>query len=264
MKIFKIIVLLIVSLAYTSCDNLFEYSVYEANVKSSQKNTTAKNLELLNNIKITSQDFKFAFITDVHYYYDNLKTVIDDINNREDILFVVFGGDIADQALLKEYEIFYDIMEGLNKPYFTVIGNHDYNSNGSIIYKQMFGDYNYFFEFNNNKFVLFDDIILESNKDPDFDWLSLELSDYAQFNQVFVFAHIPPISNDFSDEMEQEYRSLMAENNVSISINGHNHAYYYEEGEGDVDYLIVPSLKDPIYGIISVTDETFNIEMIEL
>jgi 3',5'-cyclic AMP phosphodiesterase CpdA len=263
MKFLKIIALFAITLTFINCDNFFEYSVYQANVKTEQKNTTIKNLKLLEKIKQESQDFKFAFITDVHYFYDNLRTVVEDINKRDDILFVIFGGDIADQALLKEYEIFYDIMQNLNKPYLTVIGNHDYNSNGSIIYKEMFGDYNYSFEFNNNKFVLFDDIIWESNKDPDFDWLSSELSSNATFNQVFAFAHIPiVVSNDLSSDMKQTYRSIMTENNVSLSVHGHTHSYFYEEGE--VSFLIVPALKKPTYGVINVKDDTFNIEIIEL
>ena len=54
----------------------------------------------------------------------------------------------------------------------------------------------------------------------------------------------------------------MSENNVSLSVHGHTHSYFYKEGE--VDYLIVPALKDPTYGIIHVKDDTFNIEIIEL
>ncbi|MDD7914296.1 metallophosphoesterase family protein [Polaribacter ponticola] len=263
MKFIRNLLLITIVFTLTTCDNFFEYSVYVASVKSSQKNNTAKNLALLEDIKIDSQDFKFAFITDVHYSYDNLGKVVDDINKRDDVLFVVFGGDIADQALLKEYEIFYDIMTKLKKPYFTVIGNHDYNLNGSFIYKQMFGDYNYSFVFNNNKFVLFDDIIWESEKDPDFDWLATTLSDHANYNQVFAFAHIPTVvSDDLTPEMKQTYRSLMANNNVSLSVHGHTHSYFYEEGE--VDYLIVPALKDPTYSIIHIQDKNFNSELIEL
>ena len=263
MKFIKTIVLFALTITFANCDNFFEYSVYEANVKTAYKNTTAKNIKLLENTKLESQDFKFAFITDVHYFYNNLRTVVEDINKNDAISFVIFGGDIADQALLKEYEIFSDIMKNLKKPYFTVIGNHDYNSNGSIIYKEMFGDFNYSFEFNNNKFVLFDDIIWESNKNPDFDWLSLELSDYAEFKQVFAFAHIPiVVSDDLSVEMKETYRSIMSDNNVSLSIHGHTHSYFYEEGK--VDYLIVPALKEPTYGVVHVKNDLFNIEIIEL
>ena len=262
MNILKKLVLFTILITLSNCDNLFEYSVYEAGVKESQKNTTVKNLKLLEDIKLTSKEFKFAFITDVHYSYDNLRSVINDINKKDDILFVIFGGDIADQALLKEYEIFYDIMKNLKKPYLTVIGNHDYNLNGSLIYKRMFGNFNYSFEFNNNKFVLFDDIVWESNKNPDFEWLSATLSNNSNYNQVFTFAHIPTSSDDLTDEMKATYKYIMADNNVSLSVHGHTHSYSYEEG--DVSYLTIPSLKDPEYGLISVSDKNFNIELIQL
>ena len=176
MNFLKITVLFAITLTFTNCDNFFEYSVYEASVKTAQKNTTAKNLQLIKEIQIESSDFKFAVVTDSHIFYTNFNTVLDDINKNEDISFVIFGGDLAEQGLLKEYELFYGLMENLQKPYLTVIGNHDYNSNGGEIYMKMFGDYNYSFKFNENKFIFFDDIVWESKKNPDFDWLSKELS----------------------------------------------------------------------------------------
>ncbi len=179
--------------------------------------------------------------------------------------FQIFGGDIADQALLKEYEIFYNTMKNLNKPYLTVIGNHDYLSNGEVIYKQMFGDYNYSFEFNKNKFILFDDIIIESNNNPDFNWLSMQLSNNELFKQVFVIAHIPPYDGvQFNSSMEQTYKSLMQENNVQLSIHGHVHSYYFGEiYEDSVNYLTVSSLKKPTYCVVNVYNKSFEIKLIE-
>ncbi|PQJ73380.1 metallophosphoesterase family protein [Polaribacter butkevichii] len=261
MKYLRIAILSFV-LFFTTCDHPFEFSVYEANVKSDQKNTTEKNLKLLKNVTVNSAEFKFAFISDVHYYYDQLATVIDDINKRDDVLFVVFGGDIADQALLREYEIFHDIMSKLKKPYVTVIGNHDYNNNGEVIYKQMFGDYNYSFDFNNNKFILFDDTVWENHKELDFEWLTSELKDNTSFNQVFVIAHIPPYGDQFDDELEEKYRSLMEEYKVPLSIHGHTHTYLYEEGE--VSYLTAPTVKKKAYSIVTVKEKDFSVELIEL
>jgi predicted phosphodiesterase len=262
MKHLKIIILLSITIFFNSCDNFFEYSVYEANVKEENKNTTVKNLELLKKIQIESDDFKFAFVTDIHFFYNNLTKVVNDINNNEKILFVIIGGDITEQALLKEYEIFYDIMKKLNKPYLTVIGNHDYNANGDLIYQKMFGDYNYSFEFNNNKFVFFDDVVWESDKNPDFDWLSSELSNNSMFNEVFVIAHIPPSGDQFTNDMAQTYKSIMNDNNVSLSLHGHTHSYFYEQDI--VSYLTIPSLKNPEYGIVSIENGDFSIELIEL
>tara|TARA_R110002049_G_scaffold609_1_gene3407 strand:+ start:4438 stop:5226 length:789 start_codon:yes stop_codon:yes gene_type:complete len=262
MKYLKIVMLIGITMFFTTCDHPFEFSVYEANVKTKQQNTTVKNLKLLEDISLDSKEFKFAFISDVHFFYDQLSTVVDDINKRDDVKFVIFGGDIADQALLREYEIFHDIMTHLKKPYFTVIGNHDYNINGGIIYKRMFGDYNYSFEFNNNKFVLFDDIVWESEKELDFDWLTLELTGNTSFNQVFVIAHIPPDGDQFDDETEQKYRSIMAEKNVPLSIHGHTHTYNFDEGE--VSYLTAPAVKEKAYNLVSVKDKGFSVELIEL
>ena len=47
MNFLKITLLFAITLTFTNCDNFFEYSVYEASVKTEQKNTTAKNLKLL-------------------------------------------------------------------------------------------------------------------------------------------------------------------------------------------------------------------------
>jgi Icc-related predicted phosphoesterase len=256
------ILLLSITLVFIGCKHPFEFSVYEANVINEQQNTTIKNLKLLENIPVESKEFKFAFLSDVHFFYDQLSAIVDDINKRDDIKFVIFGGDIADQALLREYEIFHDIMSKLKKPYLTVIGNHDYNINGGIIYKKMFGDYNYSFEFNNNKFVLFDDVVWESEKELDFDWLTSELEDNTSFNQVFVIAHIPPYGDQFDDELREKYRSTMSKYNVPLSIHGHTHSYFYEEG--DVSYLTAPAVKEKAYNIVSVKDKGFSVELIEL
>ena len=261
MKYLRILLLSLI-FVLSACDHPFEFSVYEANVISSQKNTTVKNLKLLEEVSVNSKEFKFAFISDVHFFYNQLTDVIDDINKRDDVKLVIFGGDIADQALLREYEIFHDIMSNLKKPYFTVIGNHDYNNNGAIIYNKMFGDYNYSFEFNNNKFVLFDDVVWESDKELDFDWLTSELKENTSYNQVFVIAHIPPDGDQFDDELADKYRSIMEENNVPLSIHGHTHTYNYEEG--DVSYLTAPAVKQRAYNIVSVKDKGFSVELIEL
>ena len=264
-KINKIIALIGITIIFMACDKIFEFSPYESGVNTAFENTTNKNLQLIKDIRLNSDTFSFAFVTDNHYHYDNLRTVIDDINKKDDILFVLFGGDITEQGLLKEYKFFYNTVKNLNKPYLTVIGNHDYLSNGEVIYEQMFGEYNYSFEFNHNKFVIFDDVVWESNKNPDFNWLSMQLSDNELFKQVFVISHIPPFTDQFNSDMEQEYRLLMQENNVQLSIHGHVHSYSFGKVYNDsVNYLTVPWLKKPTYCIINVFDKAFDIELVAL
>lgn len=47
MKSIRNLLFLAIVFTLTTCDHLFEFSVYEANVKEGQKNTIAKNLKLL-------------------------------------------------------------------------------------------------------------------------------------------------------------------------------------------------------------------------
>jgi UDP-2,3-diacylglucosamine pyrophosphatase LpxH len=57
----------------------------------------------------------------------------------------------------------------------------------------------------------------------------------------------------------------MQENNVSLSIHGHVHNYYFGKVYNDnVSYLTVPWLKKPTYCIVNVYNKSFNIKLIEL
>ena len=69
-----------ITIIFMACNKVFEFSPYEANVKKDNKNTTAKNLQLIKDIQVNSDTFKFAFVTDNHYHFTNLKNIIDDIN----------------------------------------------------------------------------------------------------------------------------------------------------------------------------------------
>lgn len=240
-----------------SCSKLFEYSPYSANVENDQLNTNAIQLQGIANQFKCPTKFSFAVIADVHYHYTSLASIVKQINNDEEIDFVIIAGDISDQALLTEYELFYSIMKDLNKPYLTLIGNHDYNANGEKIYAQMFGETNYDFSFQNSHFVMFDDVFWESNRIPDFDWLESKLQNQKQYEHQFVIAHIPPFGDQFDDESEARYSKIMKDNKVSLSIHGHTHSYlskeYYQDG---IPYLVVPWPKNAEYSKISVNEET--------
>lgn len=240
-----------------SCSKLFEYSPYDANVENDQLNTNAIQLQGISNQFKSPSQFSFAVIADVHYHYTSLASIVKQINNDDDIDFVIVAGDISDQALLTEYELFYSIMKDLNKPYLALIGNHDYNANGEKIYRQMFGETNYDFSFQNSHFIMFDDVFWESNRIPDFDWLESKLQNQKQYEHQFVIAHIPPFGDQFDDESEARYAKIMKDNKVSLSIHGHTHSYlsrdYYKDG---IPYLVVPWPKDKQYAKVSVNEET--------
>jgi len=263
-KYLKLIVFLIGILSFQSCENIFEFSPYQAIINEKYKNTSSKNLEKINKIILNNTDtFKFTVIADSHYQYNDLGDALEDINNDSEIIFVLHAGDFTHFGMLKEYEIFHKIMGNFKIPYLTVIGNHDYLSNGEKIYQEMFGELNYSFVFNNNKFILFDNTVWESNKEPDFSWLENELSDNHSYNQIFILAHIPPFTDQFDKEKENRYKNLMANNNVKLSIHGHIHTYYYTDTYNDgVKYLVVSNSKKRSYCIITVNINSFNVEKV--
>ncbi|MCK5028030.1 MAG: metallophosphoesterase [Bacteroidales bacterium] len=263
--LYKIPMIALAIIFIGGCEDYFEYSPYAANVKDSYKNLDEKNMnKLLSNNNETSEEIKFAVLADSHYDYHELDEALVNINSIEDIDFVLVNGDIADHGYLKEYELFHEKMKRLNMPYLTVIGNHDYRSNGIDIYTEMYGEPNKSFIFKNNLFVLFDDVFWESNKMPDMDWLEKELKYSNQYNNCFVFAHIPPYSDQFTKERGSNYEQLMDTYNVDLSIHGHVHEYIYDDnGIGETDYLAVESMKDKEFVIVTVTENSYSVKRVK-
>lgn len=263
-KTVKVLIIMLIVFTTGSCEEYFEYSPYAANVKSAYKETFAKNMRLLNeNDAAQKEVVKIAVISDSHYNYHELDEAIVSINSRDDIDFVIANGDISDHGYMKEFELFHDEMEGLRVPYFTVIGNHDYRSNGEDIYKTMYGDYNKTITFNNMLFVLFDDVFWESNKIPDFEWLENKLAGSDNYDRTFVLAHIPPYSHQFTDESENLYCDLMLKYNVDLSIHGHVHKFSYKDYYKDgMNYTTMGTVIEKEYGVIAIYDDRIVVESI--
>jgi 3',5'-cyclic-AMP phosphodiesterase len=228
------------------CKKIFEFSPYEVNLDEKYLNTTLKNLQRLNNINQQFDDtvFTVGLLSDLHYFYDDLRAARDFIHSRNKIDFVIITGDLVDQGLEEEFKMLHDAMSSLSVPYLTVIGNHDYLSNGENIYDKMFGPRNYFFSFSNTKFIMFDDVFWESEKRPDFAWLANQFNDRPQYAHVIVCNHIPAHTDQFDAEGRNTYYSILSNANVELSINGHQHLYERGNflGEG-LHSVILPSVE---------------------
>ena len=244
-----VIILLSLTLMFSSCDELFDFSPYEVRVEESYKNTTLKNLLKLPN-PADPDSIQFAVIADSHYHYGPLSEAVKHLNYNYNIAFVLCAGDITDQGLLVEFELFHEAMSGLEHPWFTVIGNHDYRSNGEHVYKEMFGNYNYSFSYGFLKINVWDDVFWESNKEPDFDWLSAELSSDPEKVQV-VLAHISPYADQFDEESKEKYLTTLGANEVGISLHGHQHGYdnFHERG---INFNLTTSTDKGSYTIVTV------------
>ena len=82
---------------------------------------------------------RFVTIGDTHItsdattdQYQRLTKAVNYINSRTDIDFVVELGDVADSATSANFASAKSILDGLNKPYYVIEGNHDLGSDGTL------------------------------------------------------------------------------------------------------------------------------------
>jgi len=249
--------------ALPACELPFDYSPYDIVVEDKYKNLIAKNLTKLKEFEVGKSSFKIAFITDTHTFYDDFENAVKAINERDDVDFVIHGGDLTQSALHKEFTWCNDIMAKLNKPFLTVTGNHDYLSNGNAIYQKSFGANNYTFTFRGCKFVMFDNSIWEnSNSDPEFDWFKANLKNDGDYNFVIPVSHIPPWGDQYNYGNSHVFNEIMEENNIQLSIHGHMHSFYHGRKYQKLDYLVGGYIADREFQIISIAKDSYSIERI--
>lgn len=244
-------------LLIVGCSEPFEYSPFDTDVSSRGYNLS--NAEVISSIS-KKDTLKFAFISDPHNNYDELYEAIRRINKYDDLQFVVCCGDVTTFGLAWEYKKYCDLINNSSLPVITVIGNHDYVSNGSIIYKRLFGPTNLSFVCGKYKFIAFDDVIWENNnKCPDFEWLSGELENNATYH--ILMAHLPPWDSQLDSTYNQIFRQTVNRKNTILCLHGHQHAFLETEYNG-IHTLVANCIKNKEFDIIELTGDTASIKQI--
>jgi len=263
---FSILLIIILS----ACKEMFDYTPYQVKVEEGDKNHNVKNLK-----RIKAKDagvfkpFRIILIGDTHTFYDDLNDIVSHINARDDFDFIINLGDVTTKATDHEFDWYLGIIKRLKKPIMTVIGNHEYLSTGPYIFKEMFGEPNVSFVYNNCKFVLFDDIIWDKvNSKPDFNWFRESIKNDNNYTHVIPFSHIPPWDSEFSYGNELIFNQMLYENGIKYSFHGHLHEYIYdkryEDILGDVRYVVTEAGDDRSYLIVTVTENDLEIEKVDI
>ncbi len=255
---FYTFLILLSGIIATSCDNLIEYSPYQVILdgeKTKRNETAVADITAMSSETFTP--FKIALIGDSHTYYDDFEDQITAINQMDSIDFVIHMGDLTLSGIHREFEWYGNIVDRLNRPLITLIGNHDCLSNGEVMYREMFGAFNFTITYNHCRLVFFDDNIWERNvKDPDFEWLHSSLQGGDAFTHQLVLAHIQPWDGQFSMGNSYLYNQIMEANHVSASIHGHHHTFMYEKHYGKIPYLITGDSTDREVVVIEVQQDT--------
>ena len=255
--------LLAVSLGLLSCQGLFQYSPNEVRLEESEKNLNQRNLEQLA-ARPAKDSFRFIVIGDSQRFYDQLDDFVNTVNRMQGISFVLLNGDISDFGLAREFEWVNRGLSRLTIPYLAVIGNHDMISNGRLVYNQMFGAENFSFTYGQNKFICFNSNSMERGFDgslPDLPFLRKELANSSEYNNVFVFSHVPPFDGAFDQKLVEPYNELLVNNNVRLSVHAHTHKFSQSKPYGnDLEYLVTGSVGGRSFALVTVDHDNYSIE----
>lgn len=202
-------VILSLCLSFVSCDN-FEYHPYASDFygRTAIHATALKEITELCEGKDT---VCFAFVTDTQGSYDELEGAVDYIKKRDDVMFVIHGGDQSDFGLRKEFLWCRDIMDNLHKPYVCVIGNHDCLGTGEHTFDTLYGVENFSFNASFVHFVGLNTIALEydySNPVPDFMFMEDDINatlDTDSLTNTVVFMHAPPYDEQFNNNVAKVF-----------------------------------------------------------
>lgn len=281
-------------MAVTSC-SLIEYHPYSVNL-SGNTNLNLNNAAFLEAQKLTFP-VKFAFITDTQGSLDETIEALDLIKARDDIKFIIHGGDISDFGLPKEFIWTRDVLNASNLPYLAVIGNHDCLGNGEDTFDYIFGAENFSMNICHAHFVFLNTVSLEydySKPVPDLDFIENDCAEVENINaaipdsitHTIVVMHSRPYDEQFNNNVAKPFNHYISKypglNSPSVEqsitdlsdtylkchrgfcINGHNHRTAITDiFDNGIFYYQCANIGKRTFFIFTLTDEGFDCEVVD-
>ena len=237
------------------------------------------------------QPFHFCVLGDTRSRHEVHQQVVNKII-EEKPLFVVNTGDlVANGNNIRDWEKFFEINKELirNVPYYSVLGNHEKDSQNYFDFFTLPGNERYyFFTVGDALFIVLDmegpdyptpgylsnkgkEIFWEKAGLAYFDrekkWLEnlLSINDEAGF--IFVFFHPTWYSIKASRVKEAEERraywgDIFERHHVQVVLNGHDH-YYHHAMHGGTHYIVTAGGGAPLYNTNAIQPETVKYKKIE-
>lgn len=252
----------------SSCDKVFDVHPYDVNVNG-EKNVNAKQIAKIEEATKDKQTIRFAFISDSHQWLNDLSDEVKDINSRQDIDFVIHGGDMTDFGATKEFEWTRDRLKKLKMPFVALLGNHDCLGTGTRSYKVIFGDPDFSFIAGRVKFVCLNTNAIEydySQAVPNFDFIKQQWTANADdFDRSVVCMHAPPFCEQFNNNVADPFNYYIHQlPHLLFCLDGHGHHIrmedYYDDG---TTFYMTACAKERKYLIFTITPEDYSYEIIE-
>lgn len=239
----------------------------------------------------TIEPFHFAVLGDTRTRHDVHQKIVNKIIDEKP-LFVVNTGDLVSRGnSMEDWEHFFRINDQLirNTPYYTVLGNHEQDSENYYNFFSSPGKKGYyFFAVGDALFVILDmegaqydapEYLTEAGEDAfwtnigleyfkeEKKWLENLLTLNADAGYIFVFFHptFYSIKKSRVEEAEQRrafWGDIFERHGVTAVLNGHDHYYHHAE-HGGTHYIVTAGGGAPLYDTDAIQPETVNYKKIE-
>ncbi|MEG2790056.1 MAG: metallophosphoesterase [Odoribacter sp.] len=264
----KVGIWVIFALLLTGC-NVFEYHPYEVRLSSKYEDTNAKNIARLKDLDKGKDTVRFAFMGDSQRWYDETEDFVSHVNKRNDVDFVIHGGDISDFGMQKEFCWVHDIMDKLKVPYVALIGNHDNLGSGEEIYQVMYGDLNFSFIYGGIKFVCLNTNALEFDYGtpvPDFRFIEREIADTVtvDYQQTIAVMHVEPGDVVFNNNVALVFHEYLKRfRHLRFCLHAHAHRLMVDDFFNDgMIYYGCAAMKNRNYMLFTVTPQGYSYEVV--
>jgi outer membrane protein assembly factor BamB/predicted MPP superfamily phosphohydrolase len=187
-----------------------------------------------------AQSFKFGFVSDTHIgnasAAEDLRRTVKDINNNDELKFVVITGDITEFGGDQELKLAKQILDSLNKKWYIIPGNHDANwsESGSNSFRKIFGAETFAFNYGGFLFAGVSsgpNMRMGPGQVPreQIVWLDSVLNKTDPKTPVIYLNHYPLDSaqNNWYNVMD-----LLKKQNTQLILCGHGHANHRLDFEG--------------------------------
>ena len=218
-----------------------------------------------------AQDMTFALLTDTHISKNNkapaeaLQEVIKEVNSNPQIEFVLISGDISEEGDFTSLKAAKDLIEGLNKPYYVIPGNHEtkWTESGMTDFGKIFGYERFKYEHKGLLFLGFNTGPLIRMADghvapQDITWLKEELSKVGDKQPVILVTHYPLLAGDVDNWYE--VTDVVRKYNIKTFLGGHYHRNKLFDYDGIPGVINRSTQKDkdgkPGYSIIEIVNDS--------
>lgn len=220
------------------------------------------SLLLLFTSLLYSQDFKYGWLSDIHIGApkadEDLEAVVDDINLRPEIKFVVATGDIAEKGMNQELETAKKILDKLNVPYFVLPGNHDtkWSESGLTKFADLWEDDKFVYQLEGTSHIGMKSGVAWRGGGghfaiDDIQWLEDVLKNIDKKNEVYFYTH-HPLDGDADNWFK--VTNLLRDYNINGIFIGHGHSNRQLEFNGIPSAMGRSTLSRPKYAGYSMIE----------